>query len=61
MYIVRRTQSRMNQATLENKVGGWDHARGGEDPQRSRLIYSKPPVYKFDTELPDSTHAELTQ
>ena len=25
--LVRRTQSRIDQATLENKVGDWDHAR----------------------------------
>jgi len=30
MALVRRTQSRIDQATLENEVGKWEDARSGE-------------------------------
>ena len=32
MYIVRRAQSRINQATLENDMGNWKDARSGRNP-----------------------------
>ena len=30
--LVRRAQSRINQATLENEMGNWDTARSGRPP-----------------------------
>ena len=30
MYIVRRAQSRINQATFENEAEDWDNTRSGK-------------------------------
>ena len=41
MYIIRRAQSRIDQATLENEVADWDNARSGRpsrQPSGRRLI-----------------------
>ena len=40
MYIVRRAQSRINQATLENEMGNWDIARSGRLPLISLSAHS---------------------